>query len=50
VRTMKAWISPFLWPQLIEALDAASRVPKPDVSSMFEDVYAQMPWNLREQV
>jgi len=28
---------------------AESRAPKPPLASLFEDVYAEMPWHLREQ-
>jgi 2-oxoisovalerate dehydrogenase E1 component alpha subunit len=36
--------------QVIEALERASKVEKPPVSALFSDVYAEMPWNLREQL
>jgi hypothetical protein len=36
--------------QIIEALEKASKVAKPPVSDMFTDVYAEMPWHLREQL
>jgi len=39
--------------ELSEALDAvvgvAERAPRPPLSSMFEDVFAQAPWHLRDQ-
>ena len=31
------------------ALEAAERVPPPPVSTLFEDVFAEKPWHLREQ-
>lgn len=31
-------------------MEAASKVPKPPVSAMFSDVYAHMPWHLKEQL
>lgn len=36
--------------QVVSALDQASRVGKPDLSCLFTDVYADMPWNLSEQL
>lgn len=36
--------------QVIQALERASKVPKPPVSALFTDVYAEMPWNLQEQL
>lgn len=36
--------------QIIEALERASKVPKPPVSALFTDVYAEMPWHLKEQL
>lgn len=39
-----------LAPQIIESLEKASKVPKPPLSAMFTDVYAEMPWNLKEQL
>jgi len=33
-----------------EAVRAAESTPKPPVESIFEDVYAEMPWNLIEQM
>ncbi len=30
-------------------MDDASKVPKAPLSSAFEDVYAEMPWHLKEQ-
>lgn len=32
------------------ALDEASQVEKPALSNLFTDVYADMPWHLREQM
>ncbi len=34
---------------LRDAVASAEAVPPPPLSSMFEDVYAKMPWHLREQ-
>ena len=31
------------------AVQAAERVPSPPLNSLFDDVYARLPWNLREQ-
>eukprot|EP00879_Flechtneria_rotunda_P012986 GHRR01013560.1.p1 GENE.GHRR01013560.1~~GHRR01013560.1.p1 ORF type:complete len:314 (+),score=102.62 GHRR01013560.1:816-1757(+) len=36
--------------QVIEALERASHVSKPPVSALFKDVYAEMPWHLKEQL
>lgn len=36
--------------QIIESLERASKVPQPPVSAMFTDVYAEMPWHLKEQL
>ncbi len=36
-------------PQVLNALDAAARVPKPPLSDLFTDVYAAMPAHLAEQ-
>jgi len=36
--------------QVLEALDAAACVPKNPLSTMFTDVYADVPWHLREQM
>jgi 2-oxoisovalerate dehydrogenase E1 component alpha subunit len=36
--------------QVVTALDEASKVEKPPLSDLFTDVYAQMPWHLREQM
>lgn len=41
---------PGVWLQVVSALDQASRVEKPDVSNLFTDVYADMPWHLQEQM
>jgi TPP-dependent pyruvate/acetoin dehydrogenase alpha subunit len=36
--------------EIRDAIAAAKRVaPKPPLASLFEDVYAEVPWNLREQ-
>jgi TPP-dependent pyruvate/acetoin dehydrogenase alpha subunit len=36
--------------EIREAITDAERVsPKPPVASLFEDVYADVPWHLREQ-
>jgi pyruvate dehydrogenase E1 component alpha subunit len=35
--------------EIRQAIVDADRVPKPPIASMFEDVYADIPWNLREQ-
>ena len=35
--------------QVVRALDVAQREPKPALSYMFSDVYAELPWHLREQ-
>lgn len=35
--------------EVIQALEAAQRAPKPPLSSMFEDVYAELPWHLKAQ-
>ena len=36
--------------QVRQAIAEAERVaPKPTIASLFEDVYADVPWNLREQ-
>lgn len=32
-----------------QAIDTAEKTPSPELRTMFEDVYAEMPWNLREQ-
>lgn len=37
-------------PQVMEALDAAAHVPKHPLSTLFTDVYAEVPWHLKEQV
>lgn len=36
--------------QVLEAMDAAATVPKPALSTMFHDVYADIPWHLKEQM
>jgi len=35
--------------RITEALEWAEQLPPPDTSSMFEDVYAEVPWHLDEQ-
>jgi 2-oxoisovalerate dehydrogenase E1 component alpha subunit len=35
--------------ECVGALEEAARAPMPSVSSMFDDVYAEVPWHLREQ-
>jgi 2-oxoisovalerate dehydrogenase E1 component alpha subunit len=35
--------------EVIEAIAAAERAPGPPVNSLFDDVYAHLPWNLKEQ-
>ena len=37
--------------QVLDAMDAAAKVPKPPLSDMFTDVYAgpALPWHLEEQ-
>jgi 2-oxoisovalerate dehydrogenase E1 component alpha subunit len=35
--------------ECVAALEEAARAPMPSVSSMFDDVYAEVPWHLREQ-
>jgi len=35
--------------EAVAALDEAARAPMPVVSSMFDDVYAEVPWHLKEQ-
>ena len=34
---------------MVKALNAAQNEPKPPLSCMFTDVYADMPWHLQEQ-
>lgn len=36
--------------QIIESLERASKVAKPPLSALFTDVYADMPWHLKEQL
>jgi pyruvate dehydrogenase E1 component alpha subunit len=31
------------------AVQSSEAVPKPDLSSLFDDVFAELPWHLREQ-
>ena len=35
--------------EVIQALEVAQKAPKPPLSAMFEDVYAEMPWHLAAQ-
>ena len=35
--------------QAVEALNVASGAPKPTYTTLFSDVYDELPWNLREQ-
>jgi 2-oxoisovalerate dehydrogenase E1 component alpha subunit len=35
--------------EAVAALEEGARAPQPTVSSMFDDVYAEVPWHLREQ-
>ncbi|PRW51143.1 2-oxoisovalerate dehydrogenase subunit alpha mitochondrial-like [Chlorella sorokiniana] len=35
--------------EVVQALAAAQKEPKPPLSAMFTDVYAEMPWHLKEQ-
>jgi 2-oxoisovalerate dehydrogenase E1 component alpha subunit len=35
--------------QVVEALNAAERQPKPPLTEMFTDVYDSLPWHLKEQ-
>jgi 2-oxoisovalerate dehydrogenase E1 component alpha subunit len=35
--------------EAMAALDEAAKVPKAPLGSAYEDVYAEMPWHLREQ-
>jgi 2-oxoisovalerate dehydrogenase E1 component alpha subunit len=35
--------------RIADAMAAAEKIPPPDPVSIFEDVYAEMPWHLREQ-
>lgn len=35
--------------EVAAAVDSAERTPLPPVSSLFDDVYAELPWHLREQ-
>ncbi|MFN3650007.1 MAG: pyruvate dehydrogenase (acetyl-transferring) E1 component subunit alpha [Armatimonadota bacterium] len=36
--------------RITQALKWAESLPRPSLESMFEDVYAEMPWHLREQL
>ena len=40
---------PPLCREVIHALEAAQKAPKPPLSAMFEDVYKEMPWHLAAQ-
>ena len=35
---------------IISAIKEEEKIPRPEIRTMFEDVYAEMPWNLKEQV
>ena len=35
--------------ELGECVKAAEKAPAPSLESMFDEVYAELPWNLREQ-
>lgn len=35
--------------EVLSALQAAAKEPKPDLSDMFADVYDRLPWHLEEQ-
>lgn len=35
--------------QVVKALEVAQKEEKPPLSCMFSDVYAEMPWHLKEQ-
>ncbi len=36
-------------PQVLAALEAAAQLPKPPLSSMYDDVYDTVPWHLAAQ-
>jgi pyruvate dehydrogenase E1 component alpha subunit/2-oxoisovalerate dehydrogenase E1 component alpha subunit len=36
--------------EIAAAIDDVEKMPAPDRTTLFDDVYAQMPWNLREQL
>jgi pyruvate dehydrogenase E1 component alpha subunit len=36
--------------EIEEAVAYAEKVPKPDIGTLFTDVYAEMPWHLQEQL
>lgn len=36
--------------QVVAALEQASKVEKPALSCLFTDVYAEVPWHLKEQM
>lgn len=36
--------------EINEAIKTAEALPDPELKTLFEDVYAEMPWNLREQM
>ncbi len=35
---------------IVNAIREEEQVPRPEIRTMFEDVYAEMPWNLKEQL
>lgn len=35
---------------IVSSIKEEEKVPLPDIRTMFEDVYAEMPWNLKEQL
>jgi pyruvate dehydrogenase E1 component alpha subunit len=35
---------------IVNSIKEEERVPRPEIRTMFEDVYAEMPWNLKEQM
>lgn len=34
---------------IIESIREQEKIPRPEINTMFEDVYAEMPWNIKEQ-
>jgi 2-oxoisovalerate dehydrogenase E1 component alpha subunit len=36
--------------EIEEAVQHAEKLPKPALETLFTDVYAEMPWNLEEQL
>jgi len=36
--------------EIDEAIQHAEKLPKPALETLFSDVYAEMPWNLEEQL